>query len=175
MENQLPHRYRETQFRRYELYIHHAVEAYPQAIKCDPKLFNVANETFRARLGDAIKSLYDNQWKTTIDVAKFRAVYASLQVSMRVDGTILVGTREAIQQWSKQDTIPTIEAAPTNNLTKPIIVTSATSEFLMQLSHNRLLSPRLKVIGLTSADVEFYQQKYDIALDENTDGTYTLL
>src|ERR1700679_445189 len=102
MKAELPHRYRFDQFKRYEIYINHAVEAHPQAVKCDPQLFNIKQITFVARLRDAMRSLWDNKWETTINKIKFREIYPLIQVTERVDGTILIGTKEAIRGWMQQ-------------------------------------------------------------------------
>ena len=173
MQTELPHRYRQDQFRRYETYINHAVEAHPQAVKCDPKLFNIKQITFVARLRDAMRSLWDNQWNTTINNTKFREIYESIQVTERTDGTILIGTKEAIKGWIQQDKIPELTAADSNEILT--LKDPQTKELIMWLSHKRLLAPRLKVIGLTDDEVVEFQNNFDVSIDKNPDGSWLLL
>ncbi len=171
----LPHRYRESQFRRYEHFIARAVSTAPAAILCDPKLFNIAATTFAARLRDAIKSYHDNNWpSSTISRPAFDILYPSLTVAHRADGTVLLGDRNAIRGYQSIGNPAPIVPEASSIVTISVIHLTA-AELIMQLSHRRLLAPRLILTGLTEVDVDTYQQKYDIALDRNEDGTYTLI
>lgn len=175
---ELPHRFKEDQFKRYEVYINHAIEAYPHAIKCEPKLFNVSKTTFIARLRDAMKSYNDNKWESAINRVKFLEAYPKIQVSERTDGTILIGSKEAIKAWMQLDNVTEKLFHETSDTTLPLTDLSCPTnhkEFLMFLSHKRLLLPRLKLIGLLDGEAELYQQTYDISLDKNPDGSYTLI
>lgn len=174
---EIPHRFSEGQFRRYEKYINYAIEAYPQAIKCDPVSFDVATATFIARLRDAMKSYETYKWPSTINPEKFTLAYPQIQVIQRVDGTILIGPRMATQQWGKQDgvkevVVEIINAIPNTCL---LLCTYDEKDLLMRLSHNRWLAPSLKVKGLSYEEAETFQKQYDIAIDDNNDGTFTLI
>lgn len=173
----LPHRFREEQFRTYEPFIHRictdAATSWPCCIKCDPKLFRTAQTTFVARLRDAIISYRQYNWPSTINRAIFDHINPELSVSERVDGSILLGHRTAIKNWSSNDRIalqPETTFSGTINLSNINAV-----NLLMTLSHNRLLSPRIRVAGLNDVEADTAQRSYDIALDKNPDGSYTLI
>lgn len=173
MPPQIPQRFREEQFRRYEKYIYNAIEAYPQAIKCDPHLFDVATATFVGRLRDAIISYHDNHWQSTINRAKFISCWGQIQVIQRRDGTILVGPRAATKGWIDQDKVG--EVVVPDEMLDTLHLTPELKPFIMKLSHARMLQPRIKVSGLTDEDVDLFQKQYDIAIDKNLDGTYTII
>jgi hypothetical protein len=170
---QLPQRYRENQFRRYEQIIHNATEQWPAATKCDPTLLNIAQATFVCRLRDAIKSYYDHSWPSNINRVKFVGIYQEMLVSERVDGTILIGHREAIKNWCAVDNTPLMVPETPHDAISVLHLTAA--EMIMKLSHLRLLAPRIKLIDLTDIEADDFQQKYDISLDKNLDGSHTLI
>ena len=173
--NELPHRFRESSFRRYEPFIARAIEAWPNAIKADPSLFNIAQVTFACRCRDAITSLSNNKWDTTVDMSKFEK--STLVVSERVDGTVLIGSKQGIANFAGM--VKTMEITnPVPETTSERIFTLTTKEqkaLLMELSSRRLLSPRLFVQGLTDQEVEQYQVEWDVALDKHDDKTYILI
>ena len=80
-QNDLPPRFRESAFRRYEPYIRHAVEVLPSPFQINPTDLGLAATTVQARLKDAIHSLYHYRWApTSVNMAKFDKHYHAIEV-----------------------------------------------------------------------------------------------
>ena len=171
--NELPQRFRESSFRDYERTIAAAMNVSPVAFKVDPRLLGKAQVTFACRLRDAMKSYKDNNWSSILDHEKFLIMYESkkLIVSERTDGSILIGSLSAIDQFTtssngvKNPPIAEVKDAP-------ILVLTSTDQknLLMLLSSRRLLAPRMRIFGLSDAEVEQFQLDYDVALEKTSDG-----
>jgi len=171
--NELPQRFRESSFRDYERTIAAAMNVSPVAFKVDPRLLGKAQVTFACRLRDAMKSYKDNNWPSILDHEKFLIMYESkkLIVSERTDGSILIGSLSAIDQFAtssngvKNPPIAEVKDAP-------ILVLTSTDQknLLMLLSSRRLLAPRMRIFGLSDAEVEQFQLDYDVALEKTSDG-----
>lgn len=96
--NNLPHRFRESEFRRYEDWIQQAIKVFPSALQCFPGgSFPDSVETCSARLRDAMFSVLNNKWKTKLDLVKLNEIYPKLLVGPRM-GYIIVGSRECIKE-----------------------------------------------------------------------------
>ena len=175
--NELPHRFRESSFRKYEMFIHSAVEAWPAAVKALPNLFNVSQVTFACRCRDAIKSLATNKWDTTVNLLKFMTIADSLVVSERLDGSVLIGSKSGIANFATLTKSLALEAPAPEQTSEHIFTVSTEAEktLLMELSSRRLLSPRLYFQGFTDDEVAQYQLNYDVALDKHDEKTYILI
>lgn len=177
MNKELPYRFRESSFRDFEPFINNIVEAYPNAVKADPSLFKKAQVTFACRLRDAIKSYKDNHWISYINRDKFETIVDSIVVSERSDGSILSGSKDGIERFASSGGHQALNhevALPEGSdfvadLTKP------SKQLLAELSQARKLSPRLTIIGLSDSDVEELERSYDIGINKNEDGSYTLI
>src|SRR5271157_786104 len=177
-KTELPHRFREESFRKYEMILNNAVQAWPNAVKADPHLFNVAQVTFACRCRDAKKSLHDHHWETMIDMQKFEAIQSKLEVSERTDGTVLIGSAEAISKFAAFNTNMTIiPPVPEHSGNTPIFTLAGleAKELLMKLSSARLLAPRIYVQGITQDEVVQFQMNYDTAIDKHDDKTYVII
>jgi hypothetical protein len=173
----LPHRYKESTFRVYEPFIKRLVDEavinWPTCTKIDPKFFTTAQTTFIARLRDAVQSYLNHNWPSSINRTKFTEIARDTQVSERADGTILFGHKTAIKSWVAADKIPLVPTTVSSDVIDLAHINAV--NLLMTLSHNRLLSPRIIFTGVNDVDIETSQQNFDIAIDKNPDGTYTLL
>ena len=180
MHEQLPHRFRESSFRKYEWYIAQAVEAFPATIAVMPRSLGISSITFACRCRDAIKSHRDYNWTpSTVHRGKFEDCAPYLVVSERSDGSILMGSREAIIKHATDANSGAFSVpAPSEATVSGEVLTLSTKEqkdLIMLLSHRRLLQPKLFLTGLTDPEVAAYQQRYDIAIDKHDDTTYILI
>lgn len=94
----LPPRFRESAFRRYEPYIAQAVKDFPGPTKF--VMTNLSSVTFSNRLRDAITSLMANSWTTTVNIPKLRSIEPTLQVSDRGD-SVWVGDRATLSMHAQ--------------------------------------------------------------------------
>ena len=105
----LPHRFREANFRRFEEVIAKAVASFPEVIEYNP--YPLANETFAARLRDAITSLRNNQWNTSrIAMEKFIVCCDELTVSIQPTG-VRIGSAELMKKDKEVPTFSTSKKA----------------------------------------------------------------
>ena len=74
----LPYRFREQSFRRFEPHINDIVNCFPEPIVIDPS--PLSQVTFSCRLRDAIKSLSENRWPTDINMERFDIIYPNIVV-----------------------------------------------------------------------------------------------
>jgi hypothetical protein len=177
MSNDIPHRFRETSFRDYEPFIASIVQAYPNAVKAIPKLFNKAQVTFSCRLRDAIKSYKDNHWSSYIDRVRFDSIVDSIVVSERNDGSVLSGSKEGIERYLNIGTeVPRSFPLQSEQDESFVIDVSKPSKVLIaELSQAHKLSPRLLIQGLTSEEVDELESNYDIGINKNENGSFTLI
>jgi hypothetical protein len=173
MNQSLPHRFRESSFRDYEDFIRTAINLSPSAYKIDPALHNKAQVTLACRLRDAMRSYKDHNWPCSFDREKFLHLYdeKKLSVSERTDGTILVGSLSAIESFATSSNGVKTPAIPEVKDAEILVLTSIEQkELIMLLSSRRLLAPRMRLFGLTDAEVEQFQCNYDVALEKTPDG-----
>ena len=175
---QLPHRFRETAFRKYEHIISSAVDAFPATITIDPAIVSVTGVTFACRCRDAMTSLKEHHWSTHIDMDKFLDIASRIVVSERTDGKIIIGSREGIAATlnvtSTGNTVATISPIQPSEKTFTLS-TPEQKELVMLLAHERLIAPRLFLTGITDAEALDFQQRYDISLDKHSSNVYILI
>lgn len=159
----LPHRLRESSFRRYEQAIHSIVESWPSVVILDPG--PLSNETYSARLRDAIQSLLQYNWPTSIDVHKLRKLRHEIVVSNR-DGTIVAGPRHN----ARPPLQPVVQSAQTLSLTNP--TSSSIEEVCRALSERRSAPVNLK--GNVLPTLQRMEKLYDISFVEEPDGSFTV-
>src|SRR5574343_1036611 len=95
MMNAPQYTHRESVFRRYESAIAEIVSKWPKPVIFEPTR---SCETFSCRLRDAIASLRNNQWQTTIPMAPFLQICDEITVSTSVvPGKVAVGPYDALR------------------------------------------------------------------------------
>jgi hypothetical protein len=156
----LPHRFREDQFRRYELAIAAAITRFPNVTRFTPNEVGLSTTTFACRFRDACRSFYEHAWiSTAIDLALFNQVYLDLTVSERGD-EVWVGDAAMIKHPPV-----TYDFAKTY-LTDPIPITASKFtpiSLLAFLAHSRALQPIL-ITDLPDDLAMQLQADYDITL-----------
>lgn len=88
---QLPLRFQQHTFRKWEPIIKTAVELLPSPLVLPPRT-EYSQETVACGVRNAMKSLWDNGWPSTVDVAKFRENYESMEVA-RSDQNVSIQLR----------------------------------------------------------------------------------
>jgi hypothetical protein len=168
----LPHRFREASFRRYEHAIDTVVTLWPKVIVINPA--PLALETYAARFRDSCRSLLDNQWETCIDMSRFFIIADDIVVSLTANpGSVTIGPEDRlaklvpagtpIEDDAAQQFIPKINLVdPPEDLIRAILV----------LHHHRILTEPSAI--RTTFDVITASIDYDIAV-ENNENTYTIL
>ena len=94
MISNLPYRFRESSFRRFEPHINDIVNCFPGPITIDPT--PLSQVTFSCRLRDAMKSLSLNRWQTEISMERFDRIYRDIVVS-EGQGVVRVGSSDTIR------------------------------------------------------------------------------
>lgn len=160
MEKDLPYRFREQQFRRYEEVIDQIVAVYPGRIEFNPSSFNLSPETFSCRLRDAVRSLSLYHWPTKIDVEKFQAIHQEIMVSVGPTGKVSAGGKQI-----------DILSAPTPGLVVDAIQTPdifRVLDALVILHHAKVLTVPTKVVGLEKDFIPSFQG-WDVAVRYNVE------
>lgn len=182
MTSPLPHRFRESEFRRYEAIIHDAVRNHPSPLRISCSLYNLSSVTMSCRLRDAMKSFYTYKWPVSWDAAvieKFFKLYPAKELKVHEiqdAGNIVIG---------KDSTIKTSEP-----LKSPLMLNQTAAQansnvlhlrsiheknLLCHLAANRLLVSSMRCHGFNAEEVTYYEQNYDVSFDLQPDGSYLVI
>lgn len=164
----IPSRLSEKAFRFYELPIRSIVCSWPGPIVFDPASYHRSPETFACRLRDAMRSLRDWRWPSSVALDRFLALHNQVVVSITDQGMVRVGTKESLCLKS----VPTMDIDPTDVLH----ISANTSELhlLGLLAHHRALAKPLILTITDPATVEALCSKFDIDLVQQEDGAWRL-
>lgn len=188
MSDTLPHRLRETSFRRFEHDIAFIVDRYPMVVELDYKSKGYSVLTYEARLRDAMKSLFENGWSTTIiDSVKFFNSYSDIVVSHQTCH-IFAGSRKEVnamrhttqaqpesQHLGNAMTSPASHFLPsTGELQTFHIECDNEAVLIARLASARVLLP-IQISGVSDSLVQDLESKFDVAFTKNSDGTWTVL
>jgi hypothetical protein len=145
----LPHRFRETAFRRYEPYIAKIVAAYPNPVEIDPSPLSPI--TFSCRLRDAITSFKRYKWSSSIQ-------FSNIDVKVcEENGKIIIKPRH------------------TNCLPVKIILQELSTPSDQELQvvaeklHNRVIAGPIRVKGISFSQLNKLAEFYDIELIQEKD------
>lgn len=169
---ELPYHESEACFRKFELTICSAVNHFPEVLRIKSSDMDVAPTTYAARLRDAIASYYKNEWKSQVNLTRFRQVKPRLQVSHRRD-IVMIGDKDALKT---ADELP--EVVTPFQVDGEITIQVTTMEqktMLCSLSAEKAFSKRIKILGLSLTDVEYLEKHYDVAIKLIEDGSHLLL
>ena len=93
----LPYRLTEKCFRVYEPYIAYAMKVLPSSYTLSVMPQNLAPTTVEARMRDAMRSLRQFRWTTSVDMIRFDQLYDDIKVN--IDGkNVIVSLRSSVQQ-----------------------------------------------------------------------------
>lgn len=170
----LPYRFREAAFKRYEGVIASVVAAYPACVDFKPREeFGLSPTTFSCRLRDAMRSAIDNKWPTSrFDLMRLMQIHDDIQVAERND-VVKVGSKEQVREAAPlQVDVEAYKAATSSPIE---LLNDAEKVFLCRLIIKGVLATPLIVHGLTEIDTECLQQTFDLAIIPNKDGSHTIL
>ena len=180
----IPHRFREKAFRRYEQLIGQIVNSFPSICTFKPSQFNLSPVTFSCRLRDAIKSWEQNHWPTTAftQAAFDRARLAGIMVSESPESSIVYAGGKDAMRGTITNFKPLASSAPVANAAAalPPLKIDAThpndKHLLCKLAEYRALACELHVTGLSADDVVQLQQQYDVSIEPTaTAGVMSIL
>lgn len=167
----LPHRFRESSFRRYEQTIRDAVNAWPQVCVFNPLTVGLQPITFSNRLRDAKTSLLQYNWKTDVDVEKLLRIREDFIVAERGD-LVLTGSKETLKTYTQLPSAQTYIDKSVKSPT-PLLITA-----IMVCIHNRVLVGPIVLEFDQPADpatAEFFEQEYDVAIDASNPRKWIVL
>lgn len=169
----LPHRFRESSFRKYEHIIGTIVRHFPTVLEHH---FDGSPVTFTCRLRDAMKSFLDNKWTSqVVDYEAFKHIYGDIVVSEH-EGRVFTGSRESIKNRHVATDLSKLHAhiadAPTQAIPRLVVHDISTLEALcVLLSARTLTGPyTLEGIRLEATDVQRLEQFYDVAINIDEQG-----
>lgn len=167
-KSNLPYRFREATFRQFEVSIAEVIHNFPGVSTFNP--MNV--ETFSCRLRDSIRSLAENSWKTVkIDIPKFLSVWKDISVGIR-GNHVIAGSKESIK------TFDYAEVHDIRHQKGPVLVAIGTRDqlrALFLLHSERVFTEPHKFEVSPSVDPTLDQDNFDIVLEKDDSGIYTIL
>lgn len=177
--NSLPSRLRESSFRKYEDDIAKIVENFPTAIVFTPK-GNVI--TYVARLRDAILSFQIYAWESNvIDRAKFAQAYENMVVShSHENDKVLAGGRLEVKKarlGNEQGILTEFKVGYTQTAVElnETELDSNQVAFLCLLASKRLLTNPIRTNCMNAEDKRHLEDEFDVMIEDNQDGTFTII
>jgi len=158
----LPNRFTESAFRRYEAIIANIIDSYPAPVTINPKDIRLSCETVSARLRDAITSYRAHRWESTVVDDRIDNMLISVRVLP--NGLVVASGPGGVN--AVNTTQPTKTAEINLNET-PIKV-------LCLLAASRLLTRPVKVFPLLADDANVLEGLFDVSLTKCGDATYIL-
>lgn len=180
---QLPYRFRESSFRRYECHIFAIVSAFPARVVFDPQADEqLSPVTFACRLRDAMRSLVVHSWTTAIDLDKLKENYNQIVVSEQTNGKVAVGSRDALRPVLSPKSIPTVQfdepqvytlASPSEDIIH--LASQEAKQLLAKLASCRLLANKVRVSGLTDEEAQELEANFDCRVDRLGPTIHTII
>lgn len=170
MQAQLPPRFTEASFRRYEGAISTVIASWPKAITFDTMPLRPV--TFACRLRDAMRSLSEHSWMTDIDLVRFQMLYPFIVVR-EADGKVVVGGREETKPAAQSvgRVIPAI--SPGVFYDEDADPTAEVTEAIAMLVEKKLLIPGQTI--RSKRNLSYLEKRNpEVAVVSNGDGTWTL-
>ena len=159
--NDLPYRFRESSFRRFEPHINDIVNCFPGPITIDPT--PLSQVTFSCRLRDAMKSLSLNRWQTEISMERFNRIHCNIVVS-EGHGVVRVGSSDTIR--INKPLIPCGKVTETSGTKFVELVYPDLRLFIAAcvMVDNKILN-QVRAIGVEDEWLEKYMTSLDLHLE----------
>lgn len=164
----IPSRFKEHMFAQVAEHLGTALLRYPSAVRIDPR--PLAVDTMARKLREAIVAKQTYGWKHHfVDEALWASHIEKFKISVEPEGTILIGTGDAIKQRQivtigvAEESTDAVGVLPMLRLTS---ATTADIENICSLLHFRRFSPTpiVEISDLTPEQIESLEQRYDIAI-----------
>lgn len=160
----LPLRFSEASFRRYERHIHAIVINFPRPVSFRPE--SASLETFSCRLRDAITSHITYKWPSSIDPVELSTIRGKIVVQQR-EGMVVVGPRKTtdapVEEVKADAGVPGTFPFTVENPSLVELHAFAT------LLGNRRISGPVKLINASTADIGEVLKAYDVQVVEEGD------
>ncbi len=171
----LPWRLSEKAFQRFNQDIAKAMSVSPNTYL----VASNANMTQEARLRDAIASHFKYNWPSaTFPREKFLELYNSGKLKVgNKDGQIWIGSRAKVSDIES----PMTEVLDFNDkvereaILMPIVYEFDQVKLICQLASMRLLAAPVKIPKIEHHSLSYLQENFDVRVDDNGDGTITIL
>lgn len=173
----LPARFSEPYFRRYEQTIAQIVDAWPQPVD-----FQIAGSvtTFACRLRDAMKSLTENKWPTTmVNMDVFNEIHPSPKdkkfvVQELPNGIVRVcDSNLLISKDSIKVAVNNSTSKPSNPPVELLDLNLFQIKTVCLLAHHRLLNTSI-LVSLADEEATDLNNSFDILLEKQSEGKYLL-
>jgi hypothetical protein len=166
----LPHRFRRSSVERFAKHIAAVVEAFPTAVRLDPRPLALA--TYCARFRDALISLHKYQWPGfDINMDKFNLIREQITVSERTNGFAYVGAKDMLAFLDQQEA--TLVADTHLVLDHP---GESDIEAVCVLLAHRLLPAQLLPIevcgGVTDVQIMSLEGRFDVAFEQRGESFF---
>jgi hypothetical protein len=172
-QTNLPPRFREKAFRRYETDLYLAVRNYPETGIIDPATKGLSPVTVAQRLRDAKTSYLQHDWKPTrIDRQRFLQVHEDLIVRETMDGMVKIGPCKEAEE-SSNTSPPSFDEPRERRIVDMTDCSIDEIRTMARLAHERALAVRIRV-SIDNATVESLYDQWDIGLERLSDGLYIL-
>lgn len=165
-----PARLNERSFRRYESVIFKAVTTFPAAFEVATSQPNA----YACGLRNALKSLYQFQWQTTVPHNLFLELYESHKIVVReATGKVVIGDRHTTKERPAALPLESglIIKPHSSEAAKPVvnINSSATvANVLCDLAAKRAFTYPIVLRGLTDEDATELNASFDISLERTS-------
>lgn len=171
---QLPYRFREEQFRRYEPFIADAIAKYPGPIIINPGLLGLNTVTFACRFRDACQSYLKHNWPSRlINREEFLLNFPNIGVAESHSlGTVRIGERKLLRSGQLMPIVPHVSNATLGvNPQHLTITTDEQFELICRLASMRLLTSEVTISGpaVTLENKNIYDQQYDVSIEFTAD------
>lgn len=165
----VPHRFSEKQFRRYEPHIATVVRNWPGITRFKP---TCSIETFSCRFRDAIRGLFIYRYITLINYDELLSIRGALTVAQKGD-CVVIGPKLVVAAYSPTSNaeVPTNSEAPTllTNPPRPVL-----EAFCLLLSGKYITTP-LIVTNVDATILLEMQDRYDVVATEQPDGSTIII
>lgn len=162
---QIPSRFRETQFQQVAEHLAAALNAFPMAVRIDPRPLSV--DTFARKLREGIVAKKNYGWKFPVVDELLWAKHADdLVVSIEPTGTILFGSSTSVKTKNAIGGKSLPQASASSGAIELTNCESAELEQLCLLLHNRRFRPTpvFLIRGLSEERRDSLESRYDIAI-----------
>jgi hypothetical protein len=131
----LPQRYSEPAFRRWELIIKAAVELLPSRLELPPRP-EYSQETVACGVRNAMRSLFEHRWSTVVDMTKFLDWYPKIEVARDGVSVIVQSRQRKPQQVDATPPTTLVITNPTDDEIKAAVVLRIGQRIAPVLFHN---------------------------------------
>lgn len=167
----VPYHKSEKMFRRYEQHIASVLQHWPEPVSFDAKPLSVT--TFSCRFRDAITSVLEYNWPTSLDLERLRALRDEFEVCV-VAGMVMVrkkGLGKAMATVGKLDEVLTHDDFIfTLNNPEPAVLFAAAI-----LVDRKVITRPIKIKNTPRSLLDQVTERFDVGISDDVHGYYVML